>query len=533
MYQESLGTILVVEDEPDLRFILTAHLRSAGYGVIESDDGYAAIAAAVEHQPDLVIMDVGLPKMDGFAATRALKGDERTARIPVLMLTARSSTEDIVRGLEAGAQEYLAKPFDMTELLARVRTVHHLASAHQDLDRLNSELEVEVGIKTNRLQLLYDFMRDLHQTTEREQILDLVVGAVGQVTEAQRVSLLLRDAEGENLVCERAIGIDPRVVQQMKVKSLEGIAGQVFKSGKTFAAKAYGEATDPGRKYKREAFLSTPLVSTSMPGGDGIIGVLNVTNKPNDAAFADEEIDCVRSIADAAAIALDNILRRDQLQESVTVLLRTVGHLAEYRDEETTLHLDRVAASARILATELAREGPYADPNADEFIDMLVQAAPLHDIGKVGIPDDILTKPGKLTDEEFMIMKTHADIGRRVLSKALDPANPVPILQMCVDIAHCHHERFDGTGYPRRIAGDKIPLSARIIALVDAYDAITSERRYSKARSHEQAVEIVRSEAGRHFDPVIVDAFLRCHESFYTVRANIDAPPESVPTPAY
>ena len=174
---------------------------------------------------------------------------------------------------------------------------------------------------------------------------------------------------------------------------------------------------------------------------------------------------------------------------------------------------------SRILACELHREGPYALIMTDEFIDSLVQAAPMHDIGKVGISDDILTKPGKLTDEEFQIMKTHTDIGRRVLSQALDPAHPVPLLRMCIDIAYCHHERFDGKGYPQRIAGDRIPLSARIIALVDAYDAITSRRRYKPSKSHEEAVEIIRSESGKHFDPALVQAFLRGHEQFDAVRA--------------
>jgi HD-GYP domain-containing protein (c-di-GMP phosphodiesterase class II) len=152
----------------------------------------------------------------------------------------------------------------------------------------------------------------------------------------------------------------------------------------------------------------------------------------------------------------------------------------------------------------------------------------MHDIGKVGIPDEILTKPGALTDEEFQIMKTHADIGRRVLSRALDPASPNPLLEMCIDIAHCHHERYDGTGYPRRLGGENIPLSARIIALVDAYDAITSQRRYKEAKSHEEAVEIIRGDSGTHFDPVVVEAFLRCQEQFGRVRQkHADAPQDA------
>ena len=530
MAKTSRGTVLIVEDEADLRFILSSHLRACGFDTLEAGDGCAGFEVAKQALPDLIIMDVGLPKMDGIATTRALKADARTVNIPVIMLTARSDTEDVLRGLEAGAQEYLYKPFDITELIARVQTVHRLAMARRELDHLNAKLEAEVDAKGQQLQILYDFMRELHETNSWNPILDLMIRSVKRITSAKRISLLLKDIRSGDLVCERAIGIDPSIVESIRVKAVEGIAGQVFNTGKTLSARTYGQAAGDHQTYNRDAFLSTPLVSTSLQGCEGIIGVLNITEKEDDAPFTEDEIECVRSIADASAIALDNVLRRERLEQSVRILLQTVGHLAEYRDEETTVHLQRVSQLARVLATELAREGPYADAGADEFVEMLVQAAPMHDIGKVGIPDEILIKPGKLTDEEFQIMKTHTDIGRRVLSQAVDPVHPVPLLQMCIDIAYCHHERFNGRGYPRRISGEQIPLSARIIALVDAYDAITSERRYSKAKSHEAAVEIIRSESGEHFDPVIVKAFLRCHEQFRRIETELEDKPAMLST---
>ncbi len=522
------GTVLIVEDESELRFILAANLQAAGFAVLEAEDGAYAIELANTRQVDLIIMDIGLPVLDGITATKALKADEKTAHIPIIMLTARSGSEDVVRGLEAGAQEYLPKPFDVAELLARVRTVHRLAQASKDLDRLNTQLEGEVGAKTKRLQVLYEFMRDLNHAESREQILDLLVRCVEQTTGAQRISLFLTDSSGENLVCERAVGIELSTVKPIPINDMEGVTRQVFETGKTLAAKTYGGRNRRGREYKRDSFLSTPLVSTSLETQDGIIGVLNVTDKTDDSGFPEEEIACIRSIADTAAIALDNVTRRTRLQQSVRVLLQTVGHLAEFRDEETTLHIERVSRMARILADQLKREGPYASVITDDYLDMLVQAAPMHDIGKVGIADEILIKPGALTEEEFQIMKTHTDIGRRVLSRASDPACPVPLLEMCIDIAYCHHERYDGTGYPRRIAGQDIPLSARIIALVDAYDAMTSRRRYKEAKSHEETVETIRSEAGRHFDPALVDAFMRCHAQFCELRERYDDSPETV-----
>jgi response regulator RpfG family c-di-GMP phosphodiesterase len=517
-----LGTVLIVEDEEELRFILTAHLRAAGFEVLEAADGAAAIDLTVQRRPDLIILDIGLPVLDGIAVTRTLKADPRTSSIPVIMLTARSGTANIVQGLEAGAQEYLPKPFDVAELLARVRTVHRLAATTRDLDRLNTSLETEVDVKTRRLQVLYEYMRDLNHANSRDRILDLLIECVEQATAAGRISLFLADPKGELLVCERAVGMDVSRIDPIRIRDYEGITGQVIRSGKTLAARTYGTGNNTARHYGHAVFLSTPLISTSLATKDGVIGVLNVTEKMDDAPFADEEIECIRSIADAAAIALANVDRQSRLKESVRVLLQTVGHLAEYRDEETTLHLTRVTRMARILAEALQREGPYATDVTDEYVEMLVQAAPMHDIGKVGIPDEILAKPDKLTDEEFQIMKAHTDIGRRVLSRAMDASGRVPILEMCVDIAHCHHERYDGTGYPRRLAGADIPLAARIISLVDAYDAMTSRRRYKEARSHEEAADVIRREAGGHFDPVLVDAFSRCSDRFNEVRARYE-----------
>ena len=518
----------MVEDETELRFIIGAHLRAAGYKVIEAGDGAEAINLAKQRQPDLIIMDIGLPVLDGITATKMLKADASTSHIPIIMLTARSGSNEVVRGLEAGAQEYLPKPFDVAELLARVQTVLRLALARRDLGRLNTRLEAEVDNKTRTLRVLYEFMRDLNHAGSRERILDLLVRCIEQTTAARRVSVFLTDSTGEYLVCERGIGIDPAKIDRIRMSEIEGVTGQVVRSGKTLAARTYGTGTKSARGYASNEFLCTPLVSASLTTPDGIIGVLNVTEKEDNSPFTEEQIECIRSVADATAIAFDNVTRRARLQQSVRVLLQTVGQLAEYRDEETTDHIERVSQMSRIMAEELARVGPYASDITKDFLESLVQAAPMHDIGKVGIPDEILTKPGALTDEEYQIMKTHTDIGRRVLSQAFDPSCPVPLLQMCIDIAHCHHERFDGKGYPRRLSGDDIPLSARIIALVDAYDAITSRRRYKKAKPHQAAVDIIRLETGKHFDPVLVETFLRCHHRFDELRERYDDIPDAI-----
>jgi len=539
MATRSLGKALLVDDDERLTFVLSAHLRTNGYEVATAANGQEALELAESFQPDVIVMDIGMPVMDGVEATRRLKQDPATEHIPIIMLTARSRTEDLVIGLEAGAQEYVVKPFEVAELLARIRTMMRLAVTRRELDEANDQLANQVASKTRQLELLYNYARSLNEATSLPAIYELVVTSVQKLTGSQRISLMLKEGDGKHLRCVQAVGIDPEIVGKIRVKAVDGIAGRVFTSGKTFVARAYGEdaESESHKRYATQAFLSTPLISTSLITQDETLGVLNVTDRDDGSAaggFSQDEIDCIRSIADSAAIGVRNAQQRQRLRESVKVLLLTVGRLAEYRDEETGDHLERVANYARILAEELRQSPDLADSITPEFVGDIYLAAPLHDIGKVGIPDEILTKPGKLTDEEFQIMKTHTDIGRRTLEFALAGTGPAPMLQMCVDIAYGHHEKYDGTGYPRRIAGEQIPLSARIIALVDAYDAITSHRRYSQARSHEQAVEIVRGESGKHFDPHIVEAFLRCADQFGAIRRAHSGAPELEPvlTPA-
>ena len=536
MVTRSLGKTLLVDDDERLTFVLSAHLRTNGYEVATAANGQEALDLAESFQPDVIVMDIGMPVMDGIEATRRLKQDPATEHIPVIMLTARSRTEDLVIGLEAGAQEYVVKPFEVAELLARIRTMMRLAATRRELDQANDHLANQVASKTRQLELLYDYARSLNEAASFPAIYELVVTSVQKLTGSQRISLMLKEDDGKHLRCVQAVGIDPEIVGKIRVKAVDGIAGQVFTSGKTFVARAYGEyaESEAHKRYATQSFLSTPLVSTSLVTQDETLGVLNVTDREDGQPFSQDEIDCIRSIADSAAIAIRNVQQRQRLRESVKVLLLTVGRLAEYRDEETGDHLERVANYARILAEELRRSSGLAESITPEFVEDIHLAAPLHDIGKVGIPDEILTKPGKLTDEEFQIMKTHTDIGRRTLEFALSGTGPSPMLQMCVDIAYGHHEKYNGTGYPRRITGEEIPLSARIIALVDAYDAMTSHRRYSRARSHEEAVEIAREESGKHFDPHIVEAFLRCADQFEAIRrARTGAPQaEAVLTPA-
>ena len=211
----------------------------------------------------------------------------------------------------------------------------------------------------------------------------------------------------------------------------------------------------------------------------------------------------------------------EEISNTRDIALLTLAKLAESRDSETGMHLDRMPEYSRLLA-EALRQGPYADVVDDEFIAWVYKSSPLHDIGKVGIPDAILLKAGPLTQEEVRIMRTHTTIGGDTLRSVLDKFSGPTFLLMAMRICYSHHERWDGGGYPEGLAGEDIPLPARIVALADAYDAITSVRPYKPAFDHEEAKRRILVDKGKHFDPVLVDAFTRCEEQFAIVQKRFE-----------
>jgi putative two-component system response regulator len=205
------------------------------------------------------------------------------------------------------------------------------------------------------------------------------------------------------------------------------------------------------------------------------------------------------------------------------ITIFTLAKLAESRDPETGLHLDRIREYSKILGVNLARQDKYRDILPFSEIENIYYTSVLHDIGKVGIPDTILLKPGPLDPAEFDIMKTHTIIGGKTLGQALAEYPEARFLEVARNIAFWHHERFDGSGYPHGLAGEDIPLSARIVALADVYDALASKRPYKKAYPHAAAREIILEKRDRHFDPDIVDAFIESDAEFADISARLAA----------
>lgn len=209
--------------------------------------------------------------------------------------------------------------------------------------------------------------------------------------------------------------------------------------------------------------------------------------------------------------------------ESHEMVIFALAKLADSRDPETGMHLERVRQYSRLLAIEVAKTDEYRDELDADYVRLIFQTSPLHDIGKVGIPDKVLLKPGRLTKEEFECMKRHTVIGAETLDGALNSFPNARFLHCARDIAAAHHERWDGSGYPNGLVGHEIPISARIVALADVYDALRSKRIYKDAYPHEVAADIIEKESGKHFDPLVVAAFKSLSDQFDEIASRMSS----------
>jgi len=345
--------ILVVDDEDRNLRLMELLLTSFGYDVITASNGEEALEKVHDISPDVILLDVMMPKIDGFEVAKRLKAEEETKIIPVVMVTALNEVEHRVKALEAGADDFLNKPVDKTELRARVQSLVKVKASNDYMRNYQKELEAEVAKRTVQLR---------------------------------------------------------QALKKLKELSLE----------------------------------------------------------------------------------------------SICYLCRA----AEYRDENTGDHIKRMSHYTSVIARKMGLN--------KQTVENLLYTAPMHDAGKIGIPDHILLKPGELNEKEWEIMKQHTTIGAQILA-----GSDARFIKLAQTIALTHHEKWDGSGYPKGLKGSKIPLVGRIAAIADVFDALTSRRPYrAKPFSVEEAFDYIKEERGRQFDPEVVDAFFAAKDEILSLKEN-------------
>ena len=261
----------------------------------------------------------------------------------------------------------------------------------------------------------------------------------------------------------------------------------------------FNDHIDQETGFKTKSLLAMPLRHPS----EGIIGTFEILN-PKDQCFHELNIGIAHNFSVIAAVSFVNMRLRTSLQHSYLDTLERLGHVAEYKDEDTYQHIQRIRFSSQVIAEQMQ--------TSQEFQENIFHASAMHDIGKVGIPDYILNKPGKLDADEWRIMQTHAANGGSILK-----GSQSAILQMSERIAMSHHEKWNGQGYPNGLKGDEIPLEAQIVAVADVFDALTQKRVYKKAWPLNEALNLIQHERGQHFAPEVVDAFFACKDKIIQI----------------
>ncbi len=535
--------ILLVDDEPLLLAGLKRDLRRE-FEVETAVGGREGLEKLAVQPPfAVVVSDFNMPGMNGVEFLRTVT--ERHPETVTAMLTGNAERDVAVHALHEGRIfRFLSKPcprdllrqtlndaLEQHRLIASEKILKaELTAANQELQRFNQELEQRVQERTASIQRLHEFVAELNGLDSGGEIGRLLVQTTAKLLDSRLVLLFLPDRSGGSLR-EAARFATEQEPSPALTDLLEAVAEQVFESGENLLLAEIEEAMAmnlPGNLVSAETL---PITATLLLEPEGRVGVVCVARPGEGCSYGMEQLAGLRALAEATGTALANQQRRDERNRARDAIIMALAKLAEHRDPETGAHLERVQEYCCMLARRMGAAGKHADVITPVFIENIRRSSPLHDIGKVGVPDRILLKPGRLTADEFEIMKRHTLIGGDTIRSLVEVGKVGSFLRMGMEIAYNHHEKFDGSGYPHGRAGESIPLAARILALADVYDALTSRRVYKPAMSHDEAAGIIVQGRGTHFDPHVVDAFVDLEDRFRELAEHLADVSEPAPEP--
>jgi response regulator RpfG family c-di-GMP phosphodiesterase len=467
--------VLVVDDEKVIREILADFLSLEGFSVATAPDGLAALERLSQESFDMVISDLKMPNIGGLELLEQIKIHHEN--VLTVIMTGFGTVETAIEAMKKGAYDYILKPFNVEEVI-------HIVHRGLETQRLISE-----NIRLREIVSLQELSLELQATLSMKEVLDSTLAKCLSSAGCAIVSIcLLNEKTGKYE--EGGIVVHPDASPSVSSGILD--FDEVFKElkEKNFILL---NAPNAARRFfvetpkKLSSFMCIPLVVRQ-----NYIGVLSLYSFSHEVRFTEGQRKIFSMLGSRAAAAIDNAMLFNNLQQTFRQTIQGLARAIEAMDKYTAGHSDRVMLYARITAEEMG-ESP-------EQIELVVQAGALHDIGKLGCHAN-LNKTGKLTREEYGIFKAHPSYGKEILE-------PITFLHPVIPGVHLHHERWDGKGYPLGLKEEEIPKIARILAVADAYDAMTSNRAYRRALTHDVAVTELLRCSGTQFDPSVVEAFL-------------------------
>lgn len=518
--------ILFVDDEPLIRKSISRYLGIMGYDVDTAEDGIDAINKIENNNYDLVLTDLQMPNLDGRELLKIMA--DRFPEIPKIVLTSYGEERDILISLKAGANDFLYKPIGDFEILL------HAVERVLEVKKLNDDKRKYVA----QVKQINEIISMLNRGKNTEEVFKALSTTLKRIIPFNRISLTLIDKDS-NTIITKMVDSDKKVLLSegdrvpLETSSLKGPTQDktVYITNdlddyllKHPESKNTRLLIDEGM----HSSLALPLIINDETRGFLIFASV----VPN--VFSNEHTAFLESIVGQISLSiqrgelladlelhtkeLENLvdLRTDEVLKIQKTTIFALSKLAETRDPETGEHLERIRSYCVIIAQILKYSNNHNEIT-DQFLKDLYDSSILHDIGKVGIPDSILLKPGKLTHEEHEIMKTHTTIGYNSLKMASRNLGENSFLNMALEIILHHHELWSGRGYPDGLKGEDIPLPARIVTICDVYDALTSKRPYKEPFSHDKAVKVIK-DLELNYDPEIFKIFIENSNEFNLIR---------------
>ena len=485
--------ILVVDDEEVIRDILADFLAMEGFEVRTAPDGAAALAELTQGHYDLVLSDLKMPNMGGIELLDSMA--QHAPQVVTIIMTGFGTVETAIDAMKRGAYDYIMKPFKMEEVVHTVR---------RGLERKKLAAE---NMRLKEVLSLYKVSEAIAASLSLDEVMRNVTDAALHEAAADVVLVTLDDGSGSHF--ERARVVNPRFLTPLGDEAFGQLSqtqlAEHFAGDKKL--RVHGErclhyfSTEP-------ALPIASMLVTHLTMAGRTIGYLAALSFTANKLFDEGQRKLLSIVSDRAAAAIENAKLYEDLKGTFSQTIKGLANAIDKMDRYTAGHSTRVAAYAQVLAIKLGLP--------PEQVEIVRQSALMHDIGKIGCVMN-LNKPGILTDREYDVFKRHPGFGREILE-------PIEFLSPLIPGVHFHHERWDGEGYPLGLAGQKIPLIARIISVADAYDAMTSDRAYRRALPHAVTTHEIKSCAGSQFDPDIANEFVEAIEALRRERTEKQEP---------
>jgi response regulator RpfG family c-di-GMP phosphodiesterase len=490
---ESRPTILCVDDESENNLILEELLVRNGFVVILAASAEEALEIIVTQRVDLVLLDVMLPAMNGYEVCRRIKESERHRNIPVVMVTGLTSKEDRIKSIEAGAEDFINKPFDQTEILTRIAMLLKMKDLHDKLDSAYAKI-IDLTAFGEKMVMAFDPLNYNFIYS-----IDVIVNNIMKksIAVADKPKIVIVGFLDERTVWQWYLfEALPTGIRRtwLEIHTSMNLPGKFDMRGLKTAIFNSADLNDAAIRSFVEKLGQIPITVTNMVSFVENAFCLFALNYEKEVSRYEVEI--LSSIAMQSLFMKSLASQVKETEYSFDYLVNALARASEANDEDTGNHIMRVGEYCAIIAKELGL--------SDKFVNNIRVQATLHDVGKIHVHPDILRKPGKLTPQEFKEMKSHTTSGAKILGDHVR-------FTLAKKLVLSHHERWDGSGYPYGLKEERIPLAGRIMNIADQYDALRNERVYKPTFDHNKTYHIITEGDGRtlprHFDPQILRAF--------------------------